>query len=146
MQRHQHQLPISTPARGTRRSTLAFPNGLFGFESARDLTLVQSDSEHPFGWLECKGEQGPSFLVVEPQDVGQAYQPEISREDAAALGLGGRDDTLVLAVVTHHDNGRLTLNLKSPIIINLKRGTGRQIIPRNVSAFTSQFPLEIHPE
>ena len=142
MHRPTNPAKFSESAALSQRCSLLFPKGLFGFESSKELTWVCNASEHPFGWLESNGEKGPSFLVVKPQDVGQAYHPQISREDAALLELRGQEAPVILAVVTQHDTGRVTLNLKSPIVLNLDRGKGKQIIPRNVSSFTSQYPLE----
>lgn len=139
------QVTLEKSAEASTR-LIEFPAGLFGFDAVTQCVLVSRPEEAPFRWLELAGSHDQSFLVVDPGQVIGAYRPVLRREDWAFLGIENLEEALVLAVVTTGQGAKATLNLKSPIVINPQRSIGKQIIPRNVSAFTSQYPLEVcHP-
>jgi flagellar assembly factor FliW len=55
------------------------------------------------------------------------YRVHVTRGQLAPLELSHFDQTYVLAVVSKSDD-ELTLNLRAPLIINLDRRLGRQVI------------------
>jgi flagellar assembly factor FliW len=85
-----------------------------------------------------------SFLVVPPGDAIEEYEPDLSDEDTAYLELTDSQEALVLNVVTLHSEGNATVNLKGPIVINRRTLRGKQVIPRNVSNFALQHPLNLN--
>lgn len=129
-------------SRDVSRQVVRFPRGLLGFAGVTKFRLIAHPGEYPFQWLEMVEEPARSFLVVVPELVIGQYKPAITREDAAGLGIGDLGEALVLAVVVSPAGRPATMNLKSPIVINVRTWVGQQIIPSNVSAFTSRYPLE----
>jgi flagellar assembly factor FliW len=127
------------------RQGVNFPRGLLGFAGVTNYTLVAHPEEHPFQWLEMVEDAARSFLVVAPEEVIGWYEPVITREDAAFLGIEDLREALVLAVVASPAGGQATMNLKSPIVINPRTWIGRQIILSNVSALTFYYPLAVCP-
>lgn len=132
----EHDVP--TPA---EPGVLQFPAGLLGFEQAKRYVLLGSRQEAPFMWLQMLDEPRLAFLVIEPGYVVPDYAPEISDADVQALGLERAEDAWVLNIVTLHPDGRATVNLKGPLLINRHTLVGRQVIPLNVSQFPLQHPL-----
>ena len=65
--------------------------------------------------------------VVSPRRFVPSYQVRVNRNQLSALELSAPDEAFVLTVVSRHE-GRLTLNLKAPLIINLDRRLGRQVV------------------
>lgn len=51
--------------------------------------------------------------------------------DRAILGASDDDALIWLAIVNVRDGGEVTVNLLAPIVINLERRTGRQVMPHN---------------
>jgi flagellar assembly factor FliW len=69
------------------------------------------------------------FLVVPPQVFFPDYAPEIDDVTAAALGLDGADDALLLVVVNPGDGaGAATVNLLAPVVVNVATRRGGQIV------------------
>jgi flagellar assembly factor FliW len=68
-----------------------------------------------------------ALAVVDPRRFVPAYRLRLAQRELAALQLAEPGDAAVLAIVGKAD-GRLTLNLKAPLVINPLRGLGRQVI------------------
>ena len=127
----------------TSGSVIELPLGLLGFEKITHYTLLGSAEEAPFLWLQMVENPNLSFLVVPPGQILESYEPEINDEDAAFLGLQNPQDALVLNIVTVQADGQANVNLKGPIIVNRVSLRGKQVIPRNVSSFSLQHPLNV---
>lgn len=132
----EHDVQASADA-----GVLQFPAGLLGFEQAKRYVLLGSREEAPFMWLQMLDEPRVAFLVIEPGYVVPDYAPEISDADVQALGLERAEDAWVLNIVTVHPDGRATVNLKGPVLINRRTLVARQVIPLNVSQYPLQHPL-----
>jgi flagellar assembly factor FliW len=121
------------------------PGGLFGFDDVRDYALVtRQDEDITLRWFMAASAQVPCFVVFNPYDIINGYEPEMEPSDLKALGAKnpGELDFLVIAVVPE-DITKITLNLKSPIALNPKERRARQVLLRNDYPF--KFPLVESP-
>ncbi len=118
---------------------------LVGFERSPEFHLLSRPSEEPFQRLQSLSDPQLEFLVVEPHHIHQDYQLEVNPRDTAHLGLARDEDALVLNVVTIHSPGRVTANLRGPILINRQTAQGRQVVPDNAWEFSLQHPVQIEP-
>ncbi|NDB85004.1 MAG: hypothetical protein EB127_20230, partial [Alphaproteobacteria bacterium] len=57
--------------------SLAFPDGLLGFETLRAADLEAIADAPPFCWLKFQGDPSQSFLVVAPVYVTASYRFEL---------------------------------------------------------------------
>ena len=106
---------------------LLFPNGLMGYEDCQHWVLL-ADAENPsVGWLQSITRSGLAMAVVSPRRFVQGYRLRVTHAELAALQLGAEDRTYVLTLVSNHD-GSLTANLRAPVVINLQRRLGRQVV------------------
>ena len=106
---------------------LQFPAGLFGLEDCRHWVLL-ADAEHSaLGWLQSTLRPEIAFAVVCPRRYVSDYQVRVSRGELAPLNLSEVREAQVLSILGKNERG-LTLNLKSPLVINLQRRLGRQVI------------------
>jgi len=106
---------------------LLFPHGLVAFEDSRHWVLL-SDEENPaLAWLQSVGSAEVALPVVSPRRFAPEYSVHVSRGQLLHLEFSQFDQAYVLSVVSQSD-GDLTLNLKAPLIINLDRRLGRQVI------------------
>ena len=122
---------------------LRMPSGLLGFENVKDYVLLGSREEAPFMWLQMTDDPRLAFLVLEPGYAVQDYQPEVSEAEVEFLGLARAEDAWVLNIVTVHPDGRATVNLKGPILINRHTLVAKQAIPLNAAEYDSQHPLPL---
>jgi len=104
-----------------------FPAGLIGLEHCRQWVLLADSANDALAWLQCVTEPEVALAVVSPGRFVPGYQVRVYRAELAPLNLTQVRNAQVLAVVGKGDGG-LTLNLKAPLVINLERRTGRQVV------------------
>lgn len=106
---------------------LLFPNGLIGFEDIRHWVLLADQASSDVGWLQSVSRPETALAVVSPRKFSPQYSLRVERADIEPLQLSAPDRAFVLAVVSK-DQTHLTLNLKSPLVLNLERCLGRQVV------------------
>lgn len=106
---------------------LLFPFGLIGFEEGRHWVLLGDAQSLSLGWLQSIGHPDTALAVVSPRRFLTDYQIRIAKRQIRCLELAALDQAYVLAVVGKN-SGHFTLNLKAPIVINLDRKLGRQVV------------------
>ena len=106
---------------------LHFPSGLLGLEDCRQWVLLADAENDALGWLQNSSRPEIAFAVVCPRRFVRDYQVRISRAELTPLALADVRQAQVLAIVGKNENG-ITLNLKAPLVINLERRLGRQVI------------------
>jgi flagellar assembly factor FliW len=104
-----------------------FPRGIVAFEDCRHWVLL-GDHENPMlAWLQSVSRAEVALPVVSPRRLVPDYSVRVARGQLGPLEFSQFDQIYVLAIVSESD-GDLTLNLKAPLVINLDRCLGRQII------------------
>ncbi|HEX5105511.1 MAG TPA: flagellar assembly protein FliW [Pirellulaceae bacterium] len=106
---------------------IVFPRGLIAMEDCHHWILLADDDNPALAWLQCVTQANLALPVVSPRRFKADYQVHVARGQLTPLELSQFDQAYVLAVISHSD-GDLTLNLKAPLIINLGRRIGRQVI------------------
>jgi flagellar assembly factor FliW len=122
-------------------NVIQLPLGLLGFEHIKKYVLFANEKEQPFMWLQMLDAPGQAFLVIQPGLVIPAYAPDISKDDAAFLGLSSPADALLINIVTLRGVSQATVNLKGPIVLNRHTLVGKQVIPLNAVEFNLRHPL-----
>lgn len=115
--------------------------GLLGFEQIKDYLLIVNPAEEPFRWLQVKDNATLAFVVVDPFLIAPEYQPDLPQTDVEFLGLSSPEESALFNIVTLHANGRATINLKGPIVINRQTGIGKQVVIANAAEYSVQHPL-----
>ena len=121
----------------TRFGTLAieaadairFPAGLLGLEDCRNWVLLADLKNNAVAWLQGLDRIEVALPVVSPRRFVPGYRMRVSRRDLEAIELGDVKTARVLAIVGNSD-GALALNLKAPLVINLQRCLGRQVVAK----------------
>lgn len=106
---------------------LVFPSGILGLEDCREWVLLADAENDALGWLQSTTRREVALAVVSPRRFVPGYQARISRSELAPLDLADVRQAQVLVVVGKNERG-ITLNLKAPLVINLQRHMGRQVI------------------
>ena len=107
--------------------------GPLGFEDTTDYALVEKqDQDVVLRWFQAVDTTVPCFVVFNPFEIVNGYEPVVEPHDLRALECDGVDelDYLVIAVISE-DISKSTVNLKSPIVINREKHTAGQVILRN---------------
>lgn len=106
---------------------LLFPNGLIGLEDVRHWVLLADQAHADVGWLQSVSRPDTAMAVVSPRKFSPQYSLRVERGEIEPLELPAPDRAFVLAVVSK-DHSHLTLNLRAPLVLNLERCLGRQIV------------------
>lgn len=106
---------------------LDFPAGLLGLESCRKFALLADALNDALGWLQSASRPEVALAVVSPRRFVPHYQFRVARGELAPLALQRVEDAQVLAIVGKSD-GLITLNLQAPVVLNLARRLGRQVV------------------
>ncbi|GHU80854.1 hypothetical protein FACS1894191_6990 [Clostridia bacterium] len=109
------------------------PDGLFGFDlSGKYALITRKDDDVTLMWYQAAGSAVPCFVVFDPYEIVNGYEPVLEKSDLKALEVtsGSELDFLVIAVVPD-DISKITVNLKSPIAVNKKKKIARQVILQN---------------
>lgn len=106
---------------------LHFPDGLIGLEDQRHWVLLGDEENESLGWLQSIQQSQVALPVVSPRRFAADYQVRVVKSQIMPLELAQSDQTFVLNVVNRRDD-QFTVNLKAPVIINLDRRLGRQVM------------------
>ena len=111
---------------------LFFPAGLLGFSASRHYKLErfrpEDDSESPFFMLQAI-DQDLSFPLIHPASIAMDFRYPVTSELLNALGATSAQDLMALLIVTLREPVEdITVNLKGPVIINVTKGLGLQLV------------------
>ena len=106
---------------------LHFPGGIVGLEDCQRWVLLADSENEALAWLQCTSRPEVALAVVHPQRFVPGYQLRVPTREFEALSVNSRADVEMLVIVSSHQ-GEVTLNLKAPLVINLPRRLGRQVI------------------
>lgn len=104
-----------------------FPAGVIGFEDSKRWVLLADAENEAVGWLQSTSQPDVAMAVVSPRRFAAHYRVHVSRGDLGTLCLDNLDRAFILCCVSRHPQG-LTMNLKAPVIINLDRRLGCQVV------------------
>lgn len=121
---------------------LFFRNGLLGFEDCRHWVLLADSENTAVAWLQSMQHADVAMPVVSPRRFVADYQVRLEQNDVELLQLNSVEQAYVLGVVSR-DEEVLTLNLRAPLVINLDRRIGCQVV--TVDPQPIQFELATLP-
>lgn len=117
----------TTSAAALPAVTIHFPDGLLGFPETRDYALVGGPSDGLL-WLVGDGEEAPRFLLSDPFVFFEDYSLDLSDEQARRVDAGESSTVAVLAITIPSSDAPWTANLQGPVVINLDKSLGAQIV------------------
>ena len=128
-------------------STIAFPEGLPGFEDCRRFVPLHHPEHGGLIFLQSLDRPDLCFLALPVTAVRADYSLELSPEDSALLGLPESAspalgvDVLALAILSLADGQMPTANLLSPVVIDCRTRRAVQAI-RPDQRYSCREPLE----
>lgn len=110
-----------------------FPEGVYGFEDDTCFAVFHKTFDDvSFLYLQSVQNIIPCFLVFEPDDLYPGYAPLLGQEDLAACGAENPEELIFLVIANVPDSIKeMSLNIKSPLVLNPKTKIGRQVILQN---------------
>jgi flagellar assembly factor FliW len=106
---------------------IKFPFGIYAFEECKEFVII-SKNDKMQKYLQYVKDTDPRFIIFRPQDLFNDYNPEIPDWVKEELQAQGDELSLFLIANIPSKIKNMTVNLKSPIIINFKKRLGTQAI------------------
>lgn len=108
---------------------ILFEKGIPGFEKYRNFNISIIDENSKFYEIVSKEDYNIGFISISPFDIKNDYEIDLYDELIEELDIKDPKDALVLCLVTIGKTLKeSTVNLKAPIIINIKNNKGKQLI------------------
>ncbi|HHV47142.1 MAG TPA: flagellar assembly protein FliW [Tissierellia bacterium] len=109
---------------------ITFPEGLPGFEQEREFIIINNeDDENPFQWMQSVSNPDLAFVIINPFHVFPDYEIDIPENVQKKLMINDEREVAIYSiVVVPKDLYNMTVNLLGPIIININKRIGKQVI------------------
>lgn len=109
---------------------IQFDEGLLGFEYVKQYIIVENpDPELPFHWLQAVDEPWLAFVITSPFLFKPDYAFDIPDRIAQQLELERSEDVTVYSIAVVPENiQNMTINLSGPVLINMEKKKGRQVV------------------
>jgi len=117
---------------------IRFPEGLLGLEACRQWVFLADGENDALAWMQSIDRPEVALAVVSPRRFVPSYRIRVARHELEPLGFESVQSAEVLIVVGKTERS-VTLNLKAPLVINLDRRLGRQVIANG------DLPIQYEP-
>ncbi|MDD5018156.1 MAG: flagellar assembly protein FliW [Eubacteriales bacterium] len=108
---------------------IEFPLGIPGFEDLRKFIILEVGDTKPVYWLQSTENKYIALPVIISFEILDNYNIDVRENELEELYVESKNDLLIInVVVIPSEVEKMTVNLAAPIIINAKRGIGKQII------------------
>lgn len=112
---------------------LNFPDGIYGFEQIKEYVILKENNDDSILWLQAVSSAYPCFVILNPNHFLKDYRPELPSDVIEKLKANSSSelDCFVIAVIPENIK-EMTVNLKSPVVVNFKSKTAMQVILEDV--------------
>lgn len=108
---------------------ILFEKGIPGFEEYKTFIISDIDGNEKLKMITSKEDSNIGFLSISPFKVKKDYEINLNEEIISELKIEKSEDVLVLNLITVGKSLETsTVNLKAPVIINIKNNKGKQLI------------------
>ena len=127
-------------------SVFHFPSGLPGFEDHRDFVFLHVPQSEPLMFLQSLSNRNLCFVLLPIFVVDPHYRLNLTSEELFELDLpAGREpligeDILCATLICVAQGEVPTANLMAPVVVNLRRHIGIQVIHGD-SGYSHRHPL-----
>jgi flagellar assembly factor FliW len=120
-----------------QENVFRFPEGLLGFPDIKEYVFILNDKVKPFMFMHALDGSDICFVCVESFLICPSYQLKLPDSLIDALEIETPADVLLFNLVTVKQKlEEISANMVSPLVINIKKRMGRQMIVEN-----SEFPM-----
>ncbi|KAA8678167.1 flagellar assembly protein FliW [Clostridium sp. WLY-B-L2] len=123
------------------KDIITFKKGIPGLEHLKKYIIFPAEENEMFYVLQSIEDLAIGIILVSPFNVVGGYEFKLDEDKRQELGIRSYEDMLVLNTVTLSSKiENITANLKAPLIININKKIGEQIILDN-SDYPIKYPL-----
>ena len=113
---------------------ITMPAGMPGFPGRKRFIILDREESRPFYWYQCVDDPALAFVIINPYlfkpDYSVDLKPTLKKMSWEADG----EESSELYVVVNASNGapdKITANLMSPLLINIRRCEAVQMVIHN---------------
>lgn len=118
-----------------------FEKGIPGFKELKKFIIFPVEDNDVFSVFHSVEKEDMGIIVTSPFNIEEDYEVQLDEEQIKNLKLQEEKDVLILNTVTlNSDMNKITVNLRAPIVINIKEKIGEQIII-NSDKYEVKHPL-----
>ena len=118
---------------------IEFKNGITEFENYKKFIVNDIENNKDFKSIVSVDDEYVGFIAVSPFTIINDYEFDINDEVIDLLEIEKAEDVMVLGLVRLGKTVKeSTVNLKAPIIINIKNNKGMQYIIQNDKYLTRE--------
>ena len=119
---------------------ITFPSGVLGFPEQHRYVMLDHDAEAPIKWLQSVEEPELAFVILDPLTFHSDYHVEVSADALVEIKAQVGEELAIAVILTipSDDPGRITANLRGPLLISHKTKLGKQLV------LSEEFPTR-HP-
>ncbi len=112
-----------------KEEVIRFPNGLPGFLEEKEFEVLPISEDGSFYILQSVQTPELGFVLTNPFTFYPDYDFNLESQAVDVLELDSPEDVTVYTVLTMADQFHLTTaNLQAPVVINVKKKIGKQVI------------------
>ncbi|MCF6138754.1 flagellar assembly protein FliW [Pseudalkalibacillus berkeleyi] len=126
------------------KEIIKFEQGLPGFiEEKKFVVIPFGDEETPLNILQSVSTPSLAFVIANPFLFFRNYEFDIPEAVTSQLQIKGEQEVAVFVILTVQDPfEKTTANLKAPIVINIEKGYGKQIVLNDEQYITKHTLLQ----
>ncbi|MCR1933686.1 flagellar assembly protein FliW [Clostridium tepidum] len=123
------------------KDIIYFEKGIPGFKELKKFIIFPIEDNEIFSVFHSVEKEDIGIIVTSPFNIEKDYEIQLDEEQIKSLKLQNEKDALLLNTVTlSSDIDKITVNLRAPIVINIKEKIGEQIII-NSDKYSIKHPL-----
>ena len=109
---------------------IRFPSGILGFEHVKHYLLLEHSPGSVFHILQGVDDPAVAFVLIDPRTFRPDYRVAVAPEAVKDLELEDVQEATVYAIVTvpAGDPAGMTANLQAPVVLNLQKRLGCQVV------------------
>ncbi|WP_053955786.1 flagellar assembly protein FliW [Inediibacterium massiliense] len=109
---------------------IEFKEGIPGFENIKKYTIITNpEKEVPFHWLQAIDEPELTFVITNPFLFKNDYEFHIPDKVIEELNIEKEEDLMIFTIVVIPDDmSKITMNTRAPLVINMKKKSGKQLL------------------
>lgn len=120
---------------------IRFKDGIPGLECMKRCILIKVEETLPFYWLQSLEDGDIALPVIHASIIDENYSLSVDDSVFEELQIDKEEDLLIVNVaVIPQDLPRMTANMAAPLLINIDKNIGKQVILDN-SAYQMRQPI-----
>lgn len=120
---------------------IVLKKGILGFEHLKEYELLDIENNSSLKEINSIEEEEIGFIIASPFEIIKEYEVVLSDETIEKLEIESPNDVMLFNIITIGETLKeSTINMKAPIVINIKNNYGMQIVLQDEN-YSIRHPL-----